>query len=208
MSQSLHGSLGPTSDCLILTHGAGSNREAPLLVALAEACAHTGLVVLRYDLPFRQQRPQGPPTRGSAEADRLGLRSVVSSLRQQTSGRLWLGGHSYGGRQSSMLAAEEPGLVDCLLLLSYPLHPPRRPAELRTAHFPQLHVPALFVHGTRDPFGSIEELTAALKLIPATTELLALQGVGHELTKASARADQTSLIAERFRTFVGLSLSA
>ena len=66
-----------------------------------------------------------------------------------------------------MLAASEPGLVDQLLLLSYPLHPPQRPSELTHGHFPGLQTAAMFVHGTRDGFGSIDEMEAALDLIPA-----------------------------------------
>ena len=80
-----------------------------------------------------------------------------------------------------MLCAQEPGLVAGLLLLSYPLHPPRRPQQQRTEHFPDLHTPTLFVHGTRDPFGSIEELARAIKMIPAKTGLLTVEGAGHDL---------------------------
>ena len=80
-----------------------------------------------------------------------------------------------------MLCAAEPELVDGLLLLSYPLHPPRKPEQLRVQHLPELRVPALFVHGTRDPFGSVEEMEAAMKLIPAKTELLTVDGAGHDL---------------------------
>src|SRR5260370_26572825 len=122
-------------DALILTHGAGSNRDAPLLVQLEESFQAGGLRVIRYDLPFRVKRPHGPPPTGSGAADRKGLHETVTAERGRTSGRVFLGGHSYGGRQASMLAASEPGLVNGLLLLSYPLHPPRRPDELRTAHF-------------------------------------------------------------------------
>ena len=68
-----------------------------------------------------------------------------------------------------------------LLLLSYPLHPPRKPEQLRVQHLPGLQVPALFVHGTRDPFGSVEEMEAALKMIPAKTQLLVVDGAGHDL---------------------------
>jgi hypothetical protein len=101
-----------------------------------------------------------------------------------------------------MLAADEPGrLFDRLLLLSYPLHPPQRPSELRTAHFPRLEVPALFVQGTRDGFGSIEELTTALKLIPAPTELLPVAGAGHELLSKRNRDEETNRIVEAFRSF-------
>jgi predicted alpha/beta-hydrolase family hydrolase len=166
---------------LILTHGAGSNRNAPLLVAVANAFSSAGVEVIRYDLPFRQERPHGPPRPGDAARDREGLREQVLKARERKPERVWLGGHSYGGRQASMLAAESPGLADALLLLSYPLHPPRKHDQLRTAHFPKLETPALFVHGSRDPFGSPDELKQALGLIPATTHLLEIEGAGHEL---------------------------
>ena len=97
-----------------------------------------------------------------------------------------------------MLAADQPGLVDRLLLLSYPLHPPQRPAELRTGHFPRLQIPALFVHGTRDGFGSIDEMTAALKLIPASTELLPVTGAGHELLTKQNRDQLPKIVVESF----------
>jgi uncharacterized protein len=80
-----------------------------------------------------------------------------------------------------MLVAAEPGLVDGLLLLSYPLHPPQRPRELRTEHFPRLQTPAMFVHGTRDGFGSVDEVVAASTLIRARAVLLPVPGAGHEL---------------------------
>ena len=173
-------------ESLILTHGAGSNRNAPLLVALANAFGESGTYVLRYDLPFRQERPHGPPRPADAARDREGLRAEVLKIRETKPGRVWLGGHSYGGRQASILASEAHGLVDGLLLLSYPLHPPRKPAQLRTAHFPQLQTPAIFVHGSRDPFGSLEELRQAIQLIPAETRLIELGGAGHELGRDHA----------------------
>jgi predicted alpha/beta-hydrolase family hydrolase len=190
-----------SADALVLTHGAGANCNTPLLVALATAFAESGFAVLRCDLPFRQSRPTGPPPPGSAERDRQGLKAALASMRLQTSGRVFLGGHSYGGRQSSLLAAAEPGLVDHLLLLSYPLHPPRRPDQLRTAHLPRIQTPALFVHGVRDPFATIEELTAALKLIPARTELLPIPSAGHELLTKQNRDDLPARIVEAFRSF-------
>jgi predicted alpha/beta-hydrolase family hydrolase len=101
-----------------------------------------------------------------------------------------------------MLAAAESGLVESLLLLSYPLHPPRRPDQLRTSHFPRLQTPALFVHGIRDPFGSIDELCAALKLIPARTELLPIPSAGHELLIKQNRDDLPKKVVESFRLFV------
>jgi uncharacterized protein len=194
----LHTPEHPSGDALVLTHGAGANANAPLLLALAGAFCSAGLTVLRCDLPFRQFRPQGPPPRGSAERDQQGLKAAVAAMRRENARRIFLGGHSYGGRQLSMLAAAEPGLVERLLLLSYPLHPPRRPEELRTTHFPHFSTPALFVHGARDPFGSIEELTAALDLIPAPTQLLPVPSAGHELLTGKNRETLPMLIVETF----------
>src|SRR5579862_5816332 len=99
----LHRPSGGGSDGLVLTHGAGANCNAPLLVALADAFSLSGLTVLRCDLPFRQARPSGPPPRGSAERDQQGLRAAVAAMRRAVPGRVYLGGHSYGGRQASML---------------------------------------------------------------------------------------------------------
>lgn len=99
-----------------------------------------------------------------------------------------------------MLAAKAPGLVERLLLLSYPLHPPKRPDELRTKHFPELQTPALFVHGTSDGFGSIAEMEEALKLIPAKTELLAVSGAGHELMTTRNRAELTEQVVKTFKS--------
>jgi predicted alpha/beta-hydrolase family hydrolase len=151
------------------------------LVALADGFREANIEVLRYDLPFRQERPHGPPRPGDAARDREGLREQILKIREKKPERVWLGGHSYGGRQSSMLAAEAPELVDALLLLSYPLHPPRKPTELRTAHFPKLRTPALFVHGSRDPFALTSEIKDAIALIPCHANLLEIEGVGHDL---------------------------
>ncbi|HKN73089.1 MAG TPA: alpha/beta fold hydrolase [Terriglobales bacterium] len=177
----LHSPASPNGEALVLTHGSGSNSTAPLLVALSEIFAEHGYVVLRCDLPFRQGRRTGPPFPGSAERDRAGLRNAVAVLRKSVAGRIFLGGHSYGGRQATMLCASEPELVSGLLLLSYPLHSPRKPEQLRVQHLPDLRTPSLFVHGTRDPFGSIEEMTKALQQVPAKTELLKVDGAGHDL---------------------------
>lgn len=196
----LHGPEGGSSDGLVLTHGAGANCNALLLVALAEAFCAAGVTVLRCDLPFRQARPQGPPPRGSAQRDQQGLRAAVESVRR-VAARVFLGGHSYGGRQASMLAAAEPGVAEALLLLSYPLHPPQRPSELRTAHFPRLETPALFVSGARDGFGSVAEMEAALKLIPGRTELMTIAGAGHELATKKNRDAVAQRVVELFRSF-------
>jgi predicted alpha/beta-hydrolase family hydrolase len=180
---------------MALFHGASGNCEGALMIAVAEAFCGDGFLVLRGDLPYRQDHPHGPP-RGNGQRDRDGIRRAAEELRPMVpAGVLCLAGHSYGGRQCTMVAAEDPGVSGALLLLSYPLHPPGPAAKLRTEHFPSLRTPALFVHGTRDGFGSIEELQAALALIPARTKLVPVKGAGHGVPPATA-ASLTEWLSE------------
>ena len=174
-----------SGDAFALTHGAGSNHNAPLLVALSGALADAGYTVLRYDLPFRQQRPKGPPFPAGAARDREGVAAAIGALRSLVSGKVFAGGQSYGGRQTTMAAAENEGVADALLLLSYPLHAPGKPAQPRSGHFPSLRTRALFIHGTNDPFGSVDEIREALTLIPAPTDLLPVEGAGDDLKRAA-----------------------
>ena len=198
----LHVPAAPNGDSLLLTHGAGANCGSNLLVTMANGFAEAGFNVLRYDLPFRQARRFGPPMAGMAERDREGIRRAIDLLKQKMGGRIFAGGHSYGGRQTTMLISEHPELVDGLLLLSYPLHPPRKPEQLRTAHFPKLTRPALFVHGARDPFGSLEEMESAVKLIPAIHYVLGVEG-GHELLQKKPSFNLAALCVDAFRVFFG-----
>jgi predicted alpha/beta-hydrolase family hydrolase len=174
---------------------------------LAQAFSDAGFVVLRIDLPYRQDRPYGPPGPGDAKRDRAGLKNAVAAIKNLGASRIFLGGHSYGGRQASMLCAEMPEdaleEIAGLFLLSYPLHPPRKPDQLRTQHFFHLRTPALFVQGTRDPFASIAEIEQALNLIPAKTKLVSIEGAGHDLGikgKAGREALSEKLLAE-FQAF-------
>ena len=121
-------------------------------------------------------------------------------MRTTVDGIVAVGGHSYGGRQASILSTEQPGLIDALLLMGYPLHPPRKPAQLRTAHFPDWRCPALFLHGTRDPFASIEELTTATAAIPAPVRILPQEKAGHEL-----KGLQPTVAVSEFENLLGLS---
>jgi predicted alpha/beta-hydrolase family hydrolase len=200
----LHQPGKPSGDGIVLTHGAGSNCRSPLLVTLSETFADAGFAVVRCDLPYRQTRSFGPPGPGDAKRDRAGLKNAVAALKKIVSGRMFVGGHSYGGRQASMLCADEPDLAAGLLLLSYPLHPPRKPEQLRTQHFFNLQTPALFVQGTRDPFGSLQEIEQALKLIPAKTKLLPVEGIGHDLgfKGKSRREELPPKVLEEFQNLL------
>ncbi|MDV7087098.1 alpha/beta fold hydrolase [Rhodococcus sp. IEGM 248] len=177
----LHRPAGDGAAGLVLTHGAGSDCDTKLLRAVTDGFVERGVVVLRFDLPFRQRRASGPPHPSKAAEDRDGIAAAVAVMRELVTVPVWAGGHSYGGRQASMLASERSGLVDALLLLSYPLHPPAKPEKLRTEHLPGLRTPSVVVHGSKDPFATTGEMRSALELIPAPTTLVELEGARHDL---------------------------
>ena len=195
----LHAAPKSSGDFLVLTHGASGNMDAALLVALADALPHNGINVLRCDLPYRQRHPHGPPSPATAKDDQEGLRRAIALMKDTFNGRAFLGGSSYGGRQASLLVASDPTLVEGLLLLSYPLHPPGKPTQLRTAHFPELRTSTLFVSGTKDAFGTIEELTTAIGLIPARSELVPIDGAAHGFSKSVQSVAEVT--KQKFRDF-------
>ena len=175
-----HPPAGTPAGAVVLTHGAGGSRESPLLIALCDEWARRGWLAIRYDLPYRRRRPKGPPS-GSSTADQAGIAEAIAVARSVCPGPVVAGGHSYGGRLTSMLAASQPGIADELTLFSYPLHPPGKPERLRTDHFGSITAPTVFTHGSADPFGSIGELRAAAARIPAPTGIIEITGARHDL---------------------------
>jgi predicted alpha/beta-hydrolase family hydrolase len=174
-----HAPAGEPTGIVVLTHGAGGSRESPMLIRLCDQWAARGWLAVRYDLPFRRRRPKGPPS-GSAAADQAGVVEAVALARSRTDGPVLAGGHSYGGRMTSVAVSD--GLaVDVLTLFSYPLHPPGKPDRARTEHLPLITVPTVFTHGTSDPFGTIDEVRAAALLIAAHTEVVEVTGARHDL---------------------------
>ncbi|CQD05149.1 alpha/beta hydrolase superfamily enzyme, hydrolase [Mycobacterium lentiflavum] len=172
---------GVAHGVVVLTHGAGGNRESELLQRICDEWARRGWLAVRYNLPYRRRRPKGPPS-GSAATDRAGIDEAIALCRNLAEGPLIAGGHSYGGRQTSMVVAEaDPPQVDVLTLFSYPVHPPGKPERPRTEHLPAIRVPTVFTHGTSDPFGTPAEVRAAAALIPATTEVVEITGARHDL---------------------------
>lgn len=179
-----HEPAGTPAGVVMLTHGAGGSRESPLLIRICDEWAGRGWLAVRYNLPYRRRRPKGPPS-GSAAGDRDGIVEALTLARTLADGPVIAGGHSYGGRQTSMVVAENPELVELLTLFSYPLHPPGKPDRLRTEHFGAITVPTVFTHGTSDPFGSIEEVRAAARSIPGPVEILEITGARHDLGSKS-----------------------
>jgi predicted alpha/beta-hydrolase family hydrolase len=166
---------------LLLAPGAGSNRDNPCLVAIERAVAP--LPVTRMDFPYRKAGRQAPDRAPVLVAAVVAEAAELVRKARVKPGRLVLGGRSMGGRMCSMAVAE--GLpARGLVLVSYPLHPPGQPAKLRVEHLPLLDVPCLFVHGTKDPFGTPVELEAATAAIPGDVTHVWVDGKGHDLKGA------------------------
>lgn len=165
---------------VVLTHGAGGSRESALLQRICNEWARRGWLAVRYNLPYRRRRPKGPPS-GSAATDRAGIVEAIEVCRALAEGPLIVGGHSYGGRQTSMVVAAAEVTVDVLTLFSYPVHPPGKPERARTEHLPDITVPTVFTHGTSDPFGTPAEVRDAAALISAPTEVVEIAGARHDL---------------------------
>jgi predicted alpha/beta-hydrolase family hydrolase len=171
---------GTPKGVAVLTHGAGGDRDSELLQRICDEWARRGWLAVRYNLPYRRRRPKGPPS-GSAATDRAGIDEAIALCRTLAGGPLIAGGHSYGGRQTSMVVAEGEAAVDVLTLFSYPVHPPGKPERRRTEHLPDIAVPTVFTHGTSDPFGTLDELREAAAMIAAPTEVVEITGARHDL---------------------------
>jgi predicted alpha/beta-hydrolase family hydrolase len=166
---------------LILTPGSSARRDHPGLLAVDHVVTDAGIEVERIEFPSQaagKRRPDPPDV--CIETIRAASATLAARLNVAP-GRLALGGRSMGGRMCSMAVAE--GLdAAALVLISYPLHPPGRPDRLRTAHFPQLHLPCLFVSGRRDAFATPAELEKETAAIPGPVTLMFVDG-DHSLRK-------------------------
>ena len=164
---------------LLLAPGASADRNQPALVAIDKAATAAGLVVVRMDFPYRQAGKRAP------DRAPVLVQAVVDEAARLAHrvGAVILGGRSMGGRMCSVAVAEGTAAAG-LVLISYPLHPPGRLDKLRTEHFPLVRVPCLFVSGTRDAFGSPEELQAATSAIPAPVTHHWIEGKSHGLRGA------------------------
>jgi predicted alpha/beta-hydrolase family hydrolase len=166
---------------LVLTPGAGARRDQPALVAIDHQVTLLGIVVERVEFPSQTAGKRRPD---SAEVCIRTVRTATSELAHRLdvpTSRVAIGGRSMGGRMCSMAAADGLGVAS-LVLISYPLHPPGRPERLRTAHFPDLQVPCLFVSGRRDAFGDPTELARETAAIPGDVTLVLVDG-DHSLRK-------------------------
>lgn len=193
-----HSPKADAAGVVLLTHGAGGSRESPLLIRICDEWAGRGWLAIRYNLPYRRRRPKGPPS-NSAASDQEGIVAAIELAHTLSPGPVIAGGHSYGGRMTSMVAADHGVDLAVLTLFSYPLHPPGKPERARTEHLGRITVPTVFTHGTADPFGSIDELTAAAAAIPAAHQIVEITGARHDL--GSKTFDVPSLAVDAALSF-------
>jgi hypothetical protein len=186
---------------ILLAHGAGAPMDSASMTATAQALADAGFRVARFEFAYMAARRSGqrkPPPR--AESVQPEYVAAIDALGAK--GKLIIGGKSMGGRVASMIADAElaKGRIAGLLCLGYPFHPPEKPEQLRTAHLAGLKTPTLIVQGTRDPFGTPEEV-AGYKLSKAI-EILWLEDGDHDLKPRKkisgfSAADHLKTLADR-----------
>jgi len=166
---------------VLLAHGAGSDRHAPVLVAVAAALEDAGIPSLRFDYPYRVEGRKAPDSKKKLDA---ATRQAAANLTRRTDlppERLVLGGRSMGGRYTSIIVGDEDDPVPALglLLLGYPLHAAGKPEKARADHFPRLDVPVLFASGTRDSLAAKPDLAKAARKIPGPVEFCWLESADH-----------------------------
>lgn len=188
----VHRSAAADAPCLVLAHGAGAGQQHPFMVATARALGERGVDVVTFDFLYMAAGRRSPDRAPVLEAT---WRAALAEIRRQgmpRSGRVAIGGKSMGGRMASHVMASDapPAGVAALVLLGYPLHPPGQPQKLRTAHLPALRTPTLVVQGSRDEFGSDEEVRAAFAVVPAPVEWHVVTGGDHsfKVTRSAGRS--------------------
>ncbi len=166
----------------VLAHGAGAPHTSPFMVTFAEALAARGLDVVTFNFPYMEARRRLPDPGRVLEACYAEVLRHAGALPGLEDRRVVIGGKSMGGRIASQLVAhdaESSARVAALVFLGYPLHPPGKPQQLRTAHLPKVRQPMLCVQGEHDPFGTPAELAPVLAALPAESDLFVVDGGGH-----------------------------
>ncbi|MEO7191799.1 MAG: alpha/beta family hydrolase [Vicinamibacterales bacterium] len=171
----------PDAPALLLAHGAGAGEEHPWMQRVAGGLSARGVTVATFNFPYRDAGRR-LPDKGAVLEDALCAAWETLASRVPAATVLVAGGKSMGGRIASQVMARR-GLhppPSALVLFGYPLHPPGKPSQRRDAHLPELAQPSLFLHGTRDPFGSPEEMRALMSTVPGGS-LAVIDGGDHSL---------------------------
>jgi uncharacterized protein len=166
---------GDPRGLLVLAHGAGADQRHRVLRTFATGIAARGVDVVTFNFLYTEQRRKTPDRAPVLETTWTAVIDEIAEDVAPTT-RLVIGGKSMGGRIASQVLAQLPGTpqwarVSGLVLLGYPLHPPGKPDQLRTSHLPNLRVPVLLVQGTRDAFGTREEVVPVFQALPTRVDI-------------------------------------
>lgn len=191
---------------LVLAHGAGADQRHRVMVAIASRLAARGVEVVTFNFLYTEQRRRTPDRAPVLEQT---WETVVDALTGELSAeqRLVIGGKSMGGRMASMVLARTPdraswARVSGLVLLGYPLHPPGKPEQLRTAHLPSIHVPVLLVQGTRDAFGTREEIEPVFRALPTRVDYEFIEQGDHSFAVPKSTGLTEAAVLDRVATRV------
>ena len=170
---------------LVLAHGAGAGQRHPFMTAVARGLAHRGVDVVTFDFPYMAQGRKAPDRAPVLEQR---FREVAAAAREWSRApALFVGGKSMGGRMATHLAAQGMTPLAGVIALGYPLHPPGRPEQLRTAHLLAIVTPVLIVQGEKDTFGTPDELRAPIAAMQAPVTLHVVAGGDHSLAVGRGR---------------------
>jgi predicted alpha/beta-hydrolase family hydrolase len=172
---------------VVLGHGAGADMRSDFMEFFATALSERGLAVVRFNFPYKELTGQRPPDKMDVLVETY--REVVAASAKRTGsppGPLFVGGKSMGGRVASVLCAEKYVTPSGLVFLGYPLHAPGKPTELRSAHLAKIGKPMLFCQGTRDPFGTAEELNGERKRLKLPGAMHVVEGGDHSFAVPKA----------------------
>ena len=171
---------------LVLGHGAGANQLSGFMRLFAAGLAERGLDVVTFNFLYLEQGRKIPDPGPRLESCYRAVIDAVIKHKKLKGNRLVIGGKSMGGRIASQVAASHPENIDGLVFLGYPLHPPGRPDKMRSEHLPKIKAPMLFAQGSRDAFGSKQEIEAIIKSLKLPAQLFPIEGGDHSL-KVSKR---------------------
>jgi predicted alpha/beta-hydrolase family hydrolase len=187
---------------LILGHGAGANQLSGFMRLFAAGLAERGLDVVTFNFLYMEQGRKIPDPAPRLEACYRAVIDAVVKHKKLKGNRLVIGGKSMGGRIASQVAASQPANIDGLVFLGYPLHPPGRPDKLRSEHLPKIKAPMLFVQGSRDAFGTKQEIAGLIKTLKLPAELYAIEGGDHSLKAPKSAGPQDQIYKDAMDAIV------
>jgi uncharacterized protein len=188
---------------LVLGHGAGANQLSGFMRLFAAGLAERGLDVVTFNFLYMEQGRKIPDPGPRLESCYRAVIDAVVKHKKLKGNRLVIGGKSMGGRIASQVAASHPENIDGLVFLGYPLHPPGRPDKLRSEHLPKIKAPMLFAQGSRDAFGSKQEIETLIKKLKLPAELYSIEGGDHSFKAPKTLGPQEQIYTQAMDAITG-----